>query len=117
MEGHESMTIHQAGLAVVHRIGTVRAQKITWITTLCTISYRQPLSSIVAKHLLEVGVPICEPFLHGLASSAFSLVRFGVSFRRIVVLYISLVCSIFGEQAVGFRVWGENSQECRGGTE
>ena len=97
MEGHESMTIHQAGLAVVHRIGTVRAQKITWITTLCTISYRQPLSSIVAKHLLEVGVPICKPFLHGLASSAFSLFRFGVSFSRIVVLYISLICSIFRE--------------------
>src|SRR5260370_7772333 len=103
MEGHESMTIHQAGLAVVHRIGTVRARKITWITTLCTISYHQPLSSIVAKHLPEAGVPICEPFLHRLALSAFSLFRSGVSFSRILLLYPTLISSIFRHHLTSLR--------------
>ncbi len=88
------MTIDQAIPAVVHIVGTVIAREITSITTAChsTISYLHPFSSIVAKHFMEISVPICKPFLHDLASGALSLFRFhfGVSFSRIIVLYISL---------------------------
>ena len=109
MEGQEMMTINQAILAVVHTVGTVIAREITSITTAChsTISYLHPFSSIVAKHFMEISVLICEPFLHDLASGVLSLFRFhfGVSFSRIIVLYISLICSIFKEQVIGFWVF------------
>ena len=104
MEGHELMVIYQASLAVAQTIGTVRTWEITWITALCTVSYLQPFSSIVVKHLLEVSVPICDPFLYDLG--ALSLFRFlfsfGVSFSGIIILYFSLIFNIFRERVVGF---------------
>ena len=104
MEGHELMVIFQASPAVAQTIGTVRTWEITWITTLCTVSYLQPFSSIVAKHLLEVSVPICDPFLHDLSTLLLFrfLFSFGVSFGRIIMLYFSLIFNIFGEWVVRF---------------
>jgi len=103
MEGHELMVIYQASPAVAQTIGTVRTWEITWIIALCTVSYLQPFSSIVAKHLLEVSVPICDPFLYdlGVLSLFRFLFSFGVSFGGIVMLYFSLIFNIFGERVVG----------------
>jgi len=105
MEGHETMTIDQAILAVVHRIRTVIARVIAAFTTVRTKSHRQPFSSIVAKHFLEVNVPTCEPFLHDLSAFSFFwfLLSFDIIFNRIVVLYIGLIFDIFREQVL--RCW------------
>ena len=103
MEGHETMTLDQAILAVVHGVGAVVAREIAFITTVHTEGYLLPFSSIMTKNFLEVSVPVCEPILHELgACSLFGfLFYFGISFSGIVMLYIGLICNIFGECVIG----------------
>jgi hypothetical protein len=107
MEGHETMTIDQAILAVVHRVGTVIAREITAITTVCTGRYLQPFSSIVAEHFLKVSIPICEPVFYDHASGALSLFGFpfSIGFVVLAVLHISLIYNIFRKRVVRFGVF------------
>jgi hypothetical protein len=49
MEGHETMMINQAFLAVMHAVGTVKAGEVTTITTVCTGSRIMLSSSIVGE--------------------------------------------------------------------
>jgi hypothetical protein len=113
MEGHETMMINQAFLAVMHAVGTVKAGEVTAITTVCTGSRIMLSSSIVAKQLPKIRVPTGKPFLHDSELGALSLfgflqvLSFSISFTRIVVLYISLSFNIFREGlgVVGFWVF------------
>lgn len=112
MERHETMTTDQAFLAVVHAVGTVIAREVTPFTTICTVGNLQSFASVVAKHLLEVSLPMQEPFIHEIgALSLFGfLFSFGVSFSRIIVLYIHMICNIFRDQVVRF--WTFREQHC-----